>query len=353
MILGLLESQSICLGKLTRFFASSALPNSRYRRMQRFVEQVRFSPQKLAILLLHIMGLESLDSFIIILDRTNWKFGTKHCNILYLAIAYNGIGIPLFFTVLTDKKKGNSDHKDRIKIVQLFIEAFGKNRIKYVLGDREFIGGKWVEWLQKEKILYDLRAKENGQHISSKRGGMQLAHKFFNDLKPGEFRSLGRRRICKTNTYRSHVSGFKNHKGEIIVLLHSPEIEAPWDVYRIRWEIEVLFRVLKSGGFDIESTHVTEFERLETILGIAAIACCLAHRAGELYLEVEPQKTKNHGYKQFSIVKYGLDVLVEVLRNSPLSKKSETIKSVIKLFLEKIFGGGRMAENLGFQEIVM
>ena len=57
MILGLLESQSICLGKLTRFFTSSALPNSRYRRMQRFVEQIRFSPQKLAILLLHIIGL--------------------------------------------------------------------------------------------------------------------------------------------------------------------------------------------------------------------------------------------------------------------------------------------------------
>lgn len=340
MILGIFESQSICLGKITRFFASSALLASRYRRLQRFVEQIRFCPQKLAILLIGIMGLESVESFIIILDRTNWKFGKKHCNILYLSIAHNGIAIPLFFNVLTDKKKGNSDHKDRIKIVQLFIEAFGKNRIRYILGDREFIGKQWVEWLQKEGILFDLRAKENGQYISSTRGGMVLAKNLFADLNPGEYKSLGRRRICKTDTYRTHVSGFKNHKGEIIVLLHSPEIEAPWDVYRIRWEIEVLFRVLKSGGFDIESTHVTEFERLETILGIAAIASCFAHRAGEIYLEVDPQKAKKHGYKAFSIVRYGLDVLVEVLRNSPLSKKSETIKIVIKSFLEKIFWGG-------------
>ena len=85
MILGVFESQSICLGKITRFFTSFALPSSRYRRMQGFVEQIRFCPQKLAVLLIDIMGLKSLESFIIILDRMNWKFGKKHCNILYLS----------------------------------------------------------------------------------------------------------------------------------------------------------------------------------------------------------------------------------------------------------------------------
>ena len=71
------------------------LPNSYYRRAQRFMHQVRFCPTELATCMLSIMGIsESL--LILILDRTNWKFGKKDCNILYLAVAYQGIAIPLF-----------------------------------------------------------------------------------------------------------------------------------------------------------------------------------------------------------------------------------------------------------------
>jgi hypothetical protein len=30
------------------------------------------------------------------MDRTNWKFGKKYINILYLAVSFNGIAVPLF-----------------------------------------------------------------------------------------------------------------------------------------------------------------------------------------------------------------------------------------------------------------
>lgn len=352
MILALLEVKCINLSRLTGFFLSYASPDSRYRRMQRFVKEIQFPPHKLARLLIHIMELDEIDKFAIILDRTNWKFGKKDCNILYLAIAYKGIAIPLFWLVLEDKKKGNSDYNDRIKLIKLFIDEFGINRIEYILGDREFIGKNWVEWLKIEKISYCLRIKENGQYISSARGGMLKAADLFRDLKLGHYCSLGIRRICQTDTYRCHVSAFRSDKNELIVLIHTPDIDKPWEVYKVRWEIEVLFRAIKTGGFDLESTHITEFKRLDTILGIVAIACCIAHRTGEFYLEFKNPKLKNHGYKPHSIVRYGLDCLIEIIRKTYYST-SEVIQTVLRCIRDRIFFRPKLAENIGLTEIVM
>lgn len=50
----------------------------------------------------------------VVLDRTNWMLGKVHINILYLAVAYKSVCIPLFWVFLEDKQRGNSDHFDRI-----------------------------------------------------------------------------------------------------------------------------------------------------------------------------------------------------------------------------------------------
>ena len=79
------------------------------------------------------------------LDRTNWKWGKRNINILMLAIVYRGIAIPIVWTLLN--KRGNSDTKERITLIQRFISIFGKDRIVNVFADREFIGEQWFIWL--------------------------------------------------------------------------------------------------------------------------------------------------------------------------------------------------------------
>ena len=44
-----------------------------------------------------------------------------------LAIVYRGIAIPIVWTLLN--KRGNSDTKERITLIQRFISIFGKDRI--------------------------------------------------------------------------------------------------------------------------------------------------------------------------------------------------------------------------------
>jgi hypothetical protein len=44
-------------------------------------------------------------------------------------------------------KRGNSDTRERIALIQKFIDRFGKEWIKGILADREFIGKNWFGWL--------------------------------------------------------------------------------------------------------------------------------------------------------------------------------------------------------------
>ena len=59
-----------------------------------------------------------------------------------------------FWSMLEDKKQGNSNYIDRSDLIKKFIKCFGKDRIECVIGDSEFIGKNWIEWLKEEKIEY-------------------------------------------------------------------------------------------------------------------------------------------------------------------------------------------------------
>jgi hypothetical protein len=313
-IWSMMEGRTVNMARLSSFVESHVSNDSIYKRFQRFLKEILLTDAELAPLLLSIMGICNAEKLTLILDRTNWKFGKIHINILYLAVAFHGIAIPIFWSLLEDKKRGNSDHLDRIDLIKRFIKVFGKERIDVILGDREFIGEHWVDWLKGEGIGYVLRAKEDGQCMANARGEMVKAASLFQHLRPGESLSLGRRKIGKTNHYESFVSGVKTSTGEILVLIHSGHVMKPWEEYRKRWQIEVMFKALKSGGFNMEDTHVTNPERLEVLFGVLAIACCVAYRIGDMYLKEFSPNIKAHGYKPKSIIRYGLDLILKCIR---------------------------------------
>ena len=65
---------------------------------------------------------------------------------------------PIVWTLLN--KRGNSDTKERIALIQRFISIFGKDRIVNVFADREFIGEKWFTWLIENDINFCIRVKK-------------------------------------------------------------------------------------------------------------------------------------------------------------------------------------------------
>ena len=125
--------------------------------MQRFLKQVTLPEKQVAMLILVILGFGKDEKLTLIFEQTKWKFGKIHLNILFLSIVHKGASVPIFFTILTDKKQGNSSYIDRIELIEKFIALVGQSRIFYVLGDREFCGKRWILWLRKKKIPFFMR----------------------------------------------------------------------------------------------------------------------------------------------------------------------------------------------------
>jgi len=99
-LLMLLESmiinRTVNLAVLSGSVGGRAKMDSHYMRFRRFMRLISFDYTVLARLLSAIMGLHNLPKWTLILDRTNWKFGKIHINILYLAVAHKSLAIPLF-----------------------------------------------------------------------------------------------------------------------------------------------------------------------------------------------------------------------------------------------------------------
>jgi hypothetical protein len=116
-LVAILTVQSVNLVKIANVFPTEATKDSAYKRLQRFLKN--FSPN-LDILAYFLAGLCKIPApWSLSMDRTNWKLGKRHLNVLMLSIVSPGITFPLMWIVLAKQgkgKAGNSNTAERIQI---------------------------------------------------------------------------------------------------------------------------------------------------------------------------------------------------------------------------------------------
>lgn len=76
--------------------------------------------------------------------------------------------------------------------------------------------------------------------------------------------------------------------------------------YRRRWTIETLFGNLKTKGFNLEDTHITNAEKLSTLLCVLSLSVALAVKTGAGMAAIKPIPIKKHGRKAWSLFAFGL-----------------------------------------------
>jgi hypothetical protein len=255
-----------------------------------------------ARLVLKLLKIEP--KYTIAIDRTEWQLGRSWVNVLLLSVTYKSLSIPVFWTVTGEK--GCSDNEERKELLEKFIAEFGLETIRFVTADREFCSKEWLRFLREKQISYRLPIKASYQ-ITNARGELIKASKLCRTLKINERLELkGRRKLWNHLVYAAVC---RREDGDHVLVISSEQSGKILLEYGERWQIETLFGVLKTRGFRLEDTHLTETERVSKLLSLLTIAVSWAILAGELEARQKLLKIKKHGNLEKSIFRLGFEVL--------------------------------------------
>lgn len=320
-ICALCKVQTVCFEKLAASFDTDVQVSSSLRRIQRFISEYILDTNLIARLVFAL--LPHKPPYRLTMDRTNWKFGTSNINVLVLAIVYKGVALPVLFKMMP--KFGNSSTGERIDLMQHYIELFGLDSIECLLADREFVGDHWLKYLNSNRIRYHIRIRENFWVIIPRNGHRVKASWLFNNLRINQYEFY--HGIVYVNGQLCYLSAskIKNKQGipelQIIVSFNKPD--QAQSLYKERWQIETAFRALKTSGFNIEDTHLTEIDRVSKLFALVLVAFVWAYKAGIFLDTIIPIKIKKHGRKAKSYFKYGLTYLANILFSNDILKFKE------------------------------
>ncbi len=314
IFVALIGANTISYGYLARKLETIAKLDSAYRQIQRFFAHFEIDCFVAARIFASLVPIEQC-GWILTLDRTNWKFGKTNINFLVLGVAYKGVAIPLFWILLD--KRGNSNWKERSDILSRFVECFGKDVIECFTADREFIGHRWLDYLKTENIPICIKTNEN-IHITDAGGVLKPGKLLFSQLGIGEHTVLKQR---WTMGAVFDIVGCRLPTVEYLILLCSCEAEVALDLYRVRWQIETLLSCFKTSGFNFESAHVADLERLSREFTVMAFTLCWIHNVGEVLDCQKEMLVRKHGRKAKSIFHLGFEQLAQAISSINSMKK--------------------------------
>ncbi len=301
----LIQVRSVNLQKLACSFSTPAQVASTYRRLQRFFSG-GLSPQVFTELIVQRLVKPGKPVFLT-LDRTHWKRGQRHNNLLCLGILHKRVSVPIVSMSL--EKAGNSHTKERMKLLRAAFQHLPVNRC-CLLADREFIGKEWIQFLLRQPLTFVLRIRSDHWIQPIHGAGFYLdihtRHQRRNTTKIYEnirlYKDLPLHLVCHRST-----------KGERVFLVtNRTDLRNVVSLYRQRWSIETAFGFFKSKGFELETTRLMHPERIHRLLGVLSLCLLWGLLVGDALQRQKAIPIKKHGRRAISLVRRGLDQLQSI-----------------------------------------
>lgn len=314
LVVGMVNARTVNLSHLACEFSSSAKVESNYRRLQRFFQFVNLGADWAAPLVVRMIG--ACGPWHLCLDRTNWKVGQRHVNILVLAIVTKRHRVPLMWSVLG--RAGNSSTAQRIALLQRYLSVFKVATVKYVLADREFIGALWLDFLNENNIPFIIRVKAN-QSVTTQDGKTQSLHSLLRTCR-GPRTFIACFGPDKTGEAIWFTFAAKRIKGrELLIVVSNRPAHHALTTYKKRWAIENLFGDTKTRGLNLEDTRLTMDKKLNLLFGLVALAVAWASKVASKIIGRGKIKRKKHGYYAKSLFRIGFDQIRKLLKYDPMA----------------------------------
>lgn len=320
-VTALVQVRSSNLVKIANAVQTEAEPESVYRQIQRFLK----SENELCIDYLKLLKLD--EKLKLVLDRTEWKFGSSWINILCLSVCYKQVTIPLLCQVMT--QKGNATSQQHIAIIKRFAARFGKERILRIYADREFGSRELFSYLDEEQIDFHIRLKAS--HLAADKSFKRIWRDATQRVK---LKGRVKVAVFGVEVFLQCVKYKKAGKTEYLIVASRERNKDAIEEYKVRWQIETMLGCLKSRGFNFEETHLTMPARIAKLLMLLGLGLCLAMLMGAVQVErLKRRKLKLKKNKRLakSLFRIGLDALQNVLFNRQKKAKEKQLQAFIDL----------------------
>ena len=305
----LIQTRSVNLKKLAAALSGSAQIDSHYRRLQRFFSS-DLSPHVFTQLIVQRIVRPGKRVFLT-LDRTHWKYGQTHQNLLCLGLLHRRVSIPIETCSLG--KAGNSSTKERKHLLKKALAYLPIDQC-CLLADREFISREWFQFLLHQRLDFVIRLRSN--HWIEKTDGKRI-HLDDNTRRQKKNTTRIYKQALLYGRIRLHIVCHRPAKGPRLFLVTNREdVDQAVPLYKQRWSIETAFGFLKSKGFDLESTRLKKPQRMQRLMGVLSLCLLWALFVGHELQKKKATAIKKHGKRAISLFRRGLDHLQHLLANA-------------------------------------
>jgi hypothetical protein len=311
LVVGMVSARTVNLGHVACERPGAVRIDSTYRRLQRFFQHVDLGADWTLPLVRDLLDLRG--RWTLALDRTHWKIGRRDVNFLVLAVVTPRFRVPLLWSLLPGS--GNSGTEARVALMTRYLARFPAGSIRLLLADREFVGAKWLKFLDDSGIPFAIRLREDLRVVTEDGAQLTFAARLRGTQKTRFFRG----RLWHDGEVSGPLLTFaaRRLRDEWLIVVSNRDPRAALAAYRRRWAIECLFGDAKTRGLNLEDTRLTAHRKLELLMGLVALAIAWAARTARDLLGSEPPDRKVHGYLAKSWFRLGFDRIRNLLRTDP------------------------------------